>query len=307
MAETDALSPLRYPGSKYALVDYFESLIRENLLTGCEFYEPFAGGASMTLALLSRGVISRGTLVERDPLVYAFWKCVASEPDALCRRVDRLAPSLASWKRFQRYLAPDALERYPLLDLGVAGLFFNRTNFSGIIGAKPIGGLGQRSAYTIDCRFNRESLIERIQGVARYRTKLRVNFGNALTYMRRNAERIRQQGALVYIDPPYVRFGYKLYRYHYRENDHRALAEFVDAAPFKWVVSYDNVQFIRDLFHKQKIVPIFLNYAVRQSRRAEELLIANIPLVPPVYRDAKGNEVAPVSEPIEEPVRMRFR
>jgi hypothetical protein len=88
--------------------------------------------------------------------------------------------------------------------------------------------------------------------------------------------------ALVYIDPPYVHWGYKLYRYHDREKDHRALARFTDAARFK------------RMFRGQKIVPIFLNHAVKRPRKAEELLISNIPLNLPVYRDAEGSELEPV-------------
>ena len=64
-ATTDLISPLRYPGSKYILADYFERTIHENLFTGCYFYEPYAGGASMSLCLLGREAISRATLVER--------------------------------------------------------------------------------------------------------------------------------------------------------------------------------------------------------------------------------------------------
>lgn len=279
----DILSPLRYPGSKYVLADYFDTVVKENLLAGCHFYEPYAGGASISLCLLSRNTVDRATLLERDPLVYAFWKAVVQMPDELCRRIERLEVSLRTWKRFQKYASEDALARFELIDLAVAGLFFNRTNFSGIIGAKPIGGMSQESIYTIDCRFNKAAIVARIEAVDRVRGRLTVGHGNAIGYLRRNHDRIRAKHSLVYVDPPYVKFGPKLYRYHYQERDHRSLAEFMDSAGFNWIVSYDNEPFIRRLFKNQTIVPIFLNYAVKMSRKAEELLISNIRLIQPEY------------------------
>ena len=41
-----------------------------------------------------------------------------------------------------------------LVDMGYAALFFNRTNFSGVIDAGPVGGMTQSSAYAIDYRFS---------------------------------------------------------------------------------------------------------------------------------------------------------
>src|SRR5687768_13372291 len=101
------LSPLRYPGSKANLVEYFEVFLRENILQGCELVEPFAGGASLSLGLLERGVIERATLVERDPLVYGFWKAVVCHNEDLCKAVSDVEVSMESWKRIRSALAVD--------------------------------------------------------------------------------------------------------------------------------------------------------------------------------------------------------
>jgi DNA adenine methylase len=150
--------------------------------------------------------------------------------------------------------------------------------------------MGQGSAYSIDCRFNKATLVARIEAIARLRKRLTVGYGNAVTYLRRNHDRIQGKHSLVYIDPPYVRWGHKLYRYHDHEKDHRALAEHMDSAAFKWIVSYDNDPFVMELFRRQTIVPIFLNYAVKKSRKAEELLISNIRLIQPEYQDLQRRQ-----------------
>jgi DNA adenine methylase len=279
----DLTSPLRYPGSKFILAQYFESTINENLLTGCHFYEPYAGGASTSLYLLGQGTIARASLVERDPLIYAFWKCVQGQPEALCERIRTLKITMATWKRFQQFLTPNALREYDLLDLGVAGLFLNRTNFSGILSAKPIGGMSQTSEYKIDCRFNKTRIIDAIMKIAPFRKRFSVYWGDAVKFLRSRQRKIAAEHSLVYIDPPYLQQGPRLYRYFYGDKQHRELAEFLNPSPFRWIVSYDNHPFIHGLFKDQQILPIRLNYAVKKSRKADELLIANIPLNEPSY------------------------
>lgn len=277
------VSPLRYPGSKYPLISYFTKLIEDNFLTGCHFYEPYAGGASMSLGLISRDAVSRVTLMEKDPLLHAFWHCVINENDKLCREIQRMTVDMRQWVDHRKFLHPQAKSRYCTLTLAKACLFLNRANFSGILDAGPIGGKTQRSEYTIDCRFNRGRIIASIRAIAPFARRMRVLHGDAVPYLKQQRMRIAKEYSLVYIDPPYYQQGKKLYRHHYVSEQHQALAAFLDAAPFSWVVSYDNHPFIKQTFKGQKIVPIQLNYAVKQSRRADELLISNIPLPVPVY------------------------
>ncbi len=280
-----SLSPLRYPGSKPTLVEYFEAFLHENFLWGTDIVEPYAGSASLSLALLKRDAVRRAYLVERDPLLYAFWKQIKNDPSALCKRLKGVKVSLPTWKRMQRFLAVDAPASEEILDLAVACIFLNRTNFSGIIKAKPIGGMSQGSEYKIDCRFNRKTLIAAVEEVGELAPRIEVAFGDAISYLRRRAAAIESGSAIVYVDPPYYLQGKKLYRYHYVEKDHRRLAKFLDESSFKWIVSYDNHPFIRKLFRNQKVVPIWLNYVVKESRRAQELLISNCRLLPVQYID----------------------
>ena len=284
----DLPSPLRYPGSKSFLADYFEKVIEEASLSGCHFYEPCAGGASLSLCLLARDAVSRVTLVEKDPLIYAFWRCVVTRPDDLCGEIENLRVNMTTWKRFQPYLSRNARSESDILALGVAGLFFNRANFSGIIGAKPIGGMRQQSQYKIGCRFNKSRIIAAICRIATLRHRISVHCRDAVSFLRSRQERLTSEHALVYVDPPYYKQGPKLYRYHYGTKQHIELAKFLNPASFRWIVSYDDHPFIRQNFSKQEITPIFLNYAVKQSRKAAELLIANFLVKQPSIEDAAG-------------------
>lgn len=283
-------SPFRYPGSKAGLVDYTTTLINENLLTGCHFYEAHAGGAALGLGLLERGVIRRLTLVERDPLIYAFWKAVINHSDQLCAEIRNVKVSLATWKAFQWYRRVPHPKKHSIVELGLAGLFFNRTNFSGVLAAGPIGGMTQASVYGIGCRFNKDTLLERVRAISNRAGEISVVYADAVSFLRRNANRLGTD-TLTYLDPPYYRQGVRLYRYHYSNRQHSRLAEFICAQQFPWFVSYDRHPAIRKMFDGQKIIPITLNYAVKEARRAEELLISNLALPEPVYSGKTGDFV----------------
>jgi len=72
-----ALSPLRYPGAKRLLLPAIRRLLPEHVDL---LVEPFAGGASVALALLDEGRSDRVALGDADPLVAAFWSVVVSHP-----------------------------------------------------------------------------------------------------------------------------------------------------------------------------------------------------------------------------------
>lgn len=281
----DPISPLRYPGGKARLSPYVSSVIEENLLAGCTLYEPYAGGASVSLDLLRLGFIARAVLVERDPLIYAFWHTVFCDTEALCSAIEACPVNLSTWHDLQPTRAVNnPMEcSYSLLQLGVAGLYFNRTNFSGIIGAGPIGGQNQNSAYKIDCRFNKTTLLRQVRAAALLAPKVSVQFGDAISFLKKNASRISTGFSFVYIDPPYYLQGKKLYRHHYVDADHEVLATYIKSQGYPWLLSYDNHPRIRELYATANIQPIYLDYKVRSSRTAEELLLSNLVIPPPVY------------------------
>lgn len=237
----------------------------------------------MSLGLLELELISQATLVEIDPLVYAFWKCIKEQPENLCSRIKKVDVSLSTWSRFQKYLVPNALRSFKLLDLGLAGLFFNRTNFSGIIAAGPIGGMSQASEYKLDCRFNKSRIIDQICRIAAVRSKLQVVYGDALAVLSRRERSLRNEHCLVYLDPPYYKQGPKLYRYNYKHAQHKALADFIGKKTYPWVVSYDSHPKVKELFVGQKITTVPVDYVIKKSRKANELLISNLNLGSAVY------------------------
>jgi len=274
-------NPLRYPGSKSSLTDYIATIIEENLLSGCTIYEPYAGSASVSFEMLIRGFALQAVLVERDPLIYAFWKSVFDNTEDLCNKISKLDITIQTWKSFQLYREISDPKEHDILELGLAGLFFNRTNFSGIIGAGPIGGQNQSSDYSIDCRFNKTRIVRQINEISQFREKVTVIFGDALEFMQNEEEKINNGFSFVYIDPPYYAQGKKLYRYYYDDSSHKKLASYILSKEFPWLISYDDHPKIKILYANRASQPIYLDYSLKTSRQGSELLISNL-VIPPL-------------------------
>lgn len=207
------LSPLRYPGSKSDFIQTAAKILKASDLVGYEMVEPYAGSAAVSLGFLELNLIRHVTLVERDPLVYSFWKSVVDAPEDLISEFESTPITLDKWHELRPLLQTDTPDNEDILKLGLAGLFFNRANFSGILNAGPIGGKEQKSEYKINCRTNKVEIAKRIRKIAEYKDKISVVFGDATDIVSQYKE---SQNVFFYLDPPYFVKGESLYRYFYR-------------------------------------------------------------------------------------------
>lgn len=98
-------TPLRYPGGKRKLSNFISALILSNGLTGCDYAEPFAGGAGLALELLRRGVVKRVYLNDIDINVYCFWESVLYRTDDLCRLIQDTPVTMDEWYRQKEALS----------------------------------------------------------------------------------------------------------------------------------------------------------------------------------------------------------
>lgn len=266
------ISPLRYPGGKSDFAPYALNIFQESGFSGLPVVEPFAGSAAIALALLESGLAPNITLVERDPLIYAFWYSVFNFTDELIVRFQELPITIKTWEDFRHFLLLESPIGVDLVSLGLAGLFYNRANFSGILNAGPIGGKGQRSKYSIDCRTRKDEIIPRILAAASLADGVEVLFGDALEVIWSHSNKSK---VFFYIDPPYFSKGELLYRHWYKMGDHIALAKSLASASFPWLLSYDSHHVIQHLYEESHSYTHHLQYSARSPKRREELLISN--------------------------------
>jgi len=263
-------SPLRYPGGKAKLFPFFAGLIEANNLFGCEYREPYAGGAGLALNLLAGGFVSRIHLNDIDPGIFAFWRTATRSAEALCSLVSAAQISIDEWYRQREiWRRPD---RHSEIELGFATLYLNRANRSGIIeGAGPVGGYHQSGALRLDARFNKRTVIERIQLVRELAERISVTNLDALDYIQSSVG----DGDLIYLDPPYYVRGQRLYKNFYNHEDHQRISERVRGLIGNWVVSYDDVVPIRALYEWATPLQLTLRYTAGNSAVGREVVFVS--------------------------------
>jgi len=248
--------------------------LQANGLVGSEFVELYAGSAALSLNLLKRGDVRSVLLFERDPLVFAFWYCVFNQAEALIKLIEQYEPTLKTRENLRSLLELDDVSG-DLLLMGYAGLLFNRTSFSGVLHAGPIGGAGQKSRYKVDCRFNRAEIAHRIRVCAELAPNVSVYFGDAVQALK-DAKSSINDSRVFYVDPPYYVQGPRLYRYHYKFADHIALAQALAAANYRWMLSYDDHPAIRHLYREFSLTQPSLRYSSKVPKKEIELLFTNV-------------------------------
>jgi DNA adenine methylase len=269
----ESLSPLRYPGGKQILARVLAHVIRLNGREGGVYVEPYAGGAGAALSLLFGEHVKRIVINDADSRIYAFWDAVLHKTERFLRLLRDTPLTVDEWK--SQRLIYQSSGRHSSLRVGFATFYLNRCNRSGIIGnGGLIGGLKQTGKWKIDARFNRQDLSRRVERIAHYRERIGLHNADAETFLKsqlRNPSWVDR--AFVYLDPPYYAKGSQLYLNYYTEEDHARFAAHLDGARFNWIMSYDNVRPIRDLYSSYRLVEFNLGYSARRWRIGRELLI----------------------------------
>ena len=271
------VSPLRYPGGKLKVIDYIKRLFEVNDLYGGTYIEPYAGGASVALSLLFSDYAQTIHINDIDLSVYAFWHSVLHEPEALCRMIRDTAVNMYEWKR--QHVIQSNKREVNLLELGFSTFFLNRTNRSGILSAGVIGGKNQIGKYKIDARFNKQELIRRIERIAGYEDRIVLTNLDAIELIHLNDNSVEK--SLCFLDPPYYVKGRDLYLNYYNDEDHRRIADRIKEYNGKWIISYDAVPFIKQLYCDYRQSEYYLSYSAGNPAKGLEVMVYSNNLVIP--------------------------
>ena len=279
MAPMILRTPLRYPGGKRKLANFVETLITRNDLTGCDYAEPYAGGAGLAVELLRREVVGQLWLNDIDKGIASFWRLVLKQPDLLCEMIEKTDVTIEEWNRQkERSRSEDFVQR------GFATFFLNRTNRSGIIKAGVIGGKKQTGKWKLDCRFNKSELIGRIQAISKFSDRIRFFNMDALEFLSSAVPR-QLETVLFNLDPPYYVKGAGLYTNFYNDSDHLKVSSFIKSESHPWIVSYDNHEYIRKIYSGCKFIEYNLNYTAQCKSVGKEIMFfGNIKKIPQTVR-----------------------
>ncbi len=267
-------SPLRYPGGKASFTPFVTHLMEVNNLLGGDYLEPYAGGAGVALALLFQGKVKHIHINDLDPAIHALWVAIKEHPKKMLKLLNTTPITMDEWEKWREILRDE--KESNLVKKGFATLFMNRTNHSGVLKGGVIGGKEQKGVYKIDARFNKVAIAQKIINISQYAKYISVYCEDALALLQR-CENILPKRSLIYLDPPYYIKGKGLYRNYYAHQDHCKIARELQNKKFprSWIVSYDNVIEIEEMYQLSQSFRYQLNYSAQRKYIGNEIMFFN--------------------------------
>lgn len=260
-------SPLRYPGGKSRAVKLISTLLPEF----DEYREPFLGGGSIFIYAKQRFPNKKFWVNDLYLELYKFWEMAQKDVDALIDKIYEWKNQFSIGKKLYKFLNAN-LEEFNDLERAAAFFIYNRITFSG---TSLSGGF---SEHAFSGRFT-ESSIQRLKQFAK------VINGTTITNLD-YVELVKAEGEKVFIflDPPYYSATKSaLYGKNgnlHKSFDHIKFAETMQNCKHKWLITYDDSEYIRDLFSFANIIPWDLTYGMRNvtdgsDQKGKEIFISN--------------------------------
>lgn len=282
-------SPLRYPGGKSQLASYVSYLLTKNNINGT-YIEPFAGGAGVAIRLLLDDNINSIWINDYDKAIYSVWYSILYHPKQLIELIEKVPFdyysghymskefSIAFWKE-QKKIYSENKTHQNSIELGFSTLFLNRTNRSGIIKGGPIGGFNQNGVSQIYSRFNKQTLIKKINLIHDQRDRIKLTRKDTIKLIPEIQKQVDSKNSFIFFDPPYFEQGKNLYYSSFDKHGHETLANAIlTLSDFKWITTYDKSQQISALYQSnKKNFEYDIRYSANNKKRghAPELLFAS--------------------------------
>ncbi|ALF14777.1 DNA adenine methylase [Lactiplantibacillus plantarum] len=282
-------SPFRYPGGKTQLYNFVLQLLSLNS-THNMYVEPFAGGAGIPMKLLINNQVNYIWINDYDKAIYSVWDAILNDPITLISLI-RSVPfdyhsghevnpefSINFWKK-QRDIYVSNKNHQHSVELAFSTLFLNRTNTSGIITAGPLGGIKQNNKTQIYARFNKNTLIDKINLIHSFKSRIKLTRLNALDMIPKIRSSVDPENSFIFFDPPYFEQGQGLYYSSFDEQGHKDLAAgILSLEQYHWITTYDTAPQIQDdyIMAGQKY-EYSLNYSANNKNRgkAAEFMFAS--------------------------------
>jgi DNA adenine methylase len=260
-------SPLRYPGGKSRAVE----LIVSRLPEFDEFREPFLGGGSVFVYVKQKypNKIFWGNDLYLE--LFKFWEYTQKDVETLIVKIYEWRKRFIVGKELFRFLNQN-ITKFDDLEKATAFFIYNRITFSG---TSLSGGFSEGA---FQKRFT-ESSIQRLRPFANVIQNTKITNYDYKKLIQKDGKNV-----LLFLDPPYYS-ATKSALYGKNGNlhktfDHEEFAITMRDCPHQWLITYDDSEYIRDLFSFANIIPWNLTYGMRNvtkksNQNGKELFISN--------------------------------
>ncbi|KAF0151871.1 MAG: site-specific DNA methylase [Ignavibacteria bacterium] len=260
-------SPLRYPGGKSKAIDSISKLIPDFK----EFREPFVGGGSVFVYLKQIFPSRIFWINDIYQNLYHFWNECKENPNKLVDLILELRSTYSDGKELHRFLLNN-IDSFDSTKKADAFFIFNRITFSG---TTESGGFSNAAFHK---RFTQSS-IERVKALSKILANTKIsNFDYEKVILARGND------VFLFLDPPYYS-ATKSALYGKNGNlhkmfDHERFANVMKLTKHKWLITYDDSEYIRNLFSFANIKTWDLTYGMRNVNKGsnqlgKELFISN--------------------------------
>jgi DNA adenine methylase len=249
------IGPIPYIGGKNRLAAKIIALFPEHTT----YVEAFAGGAQVFFHKQPSKV---EVLNDLDNEVVTFYRCCQSHYEELVRYL-KFTIASRHWFKILNATDPAALTD---IQRSARFLYLQKNCFGGLVVKQHFHyGITQPS------NFNPERIPEAIEEAHHRLARVQIE---SLPY-EQVLEKYDRPTTLHYLDPPY--WDRKLYKFNFKEDDFRAMAERLKKLKGKFVLSLDDHPKVREVFADFRIERTEIHYTAQRASGAKfgELLITN--------------------------------
>ena len=248
-------SLFRYPGGKSRLTPHARRWLRRG--PPCRtLVEPFAGGASISLAAVAENLAEEAVLIEIDPDVAHVWRTALEEPEALARAIAAFGGDHEALARLE------AAENLSAPDRAVRTIALNRMRFNGIMARRAGTGALRR--------WYRDTLVARLQAISDLTGRIRLIEGDGVWAIRRYGA---VAGVRLFVDPPYERTGSTPPLYVRTEVDHQAVFAGLRDTGTDFLMTYGDTSTVRRLVREHGFSATTIQLSDGARRTEDELVI----------------------------------